>query len=275
MKTRLTIAVVAALCLWALGRPYSSAADKKPVKIAILSVTTHRIVSSGEGLGALDTASESLSKEQLDTYAGIHFDALNDAAIKQFGAKFGELGGVEVLPVATLAASDAFKAFKAKMDTSNARYKFLPGTFISTQDLPPVHATLWQNKMTSDDQKAYMAEVGAAAKEFCEKAGVDAVWMVQTYPGYRTKGLSKLFSKATMGSGKGIATMTFTYVLLNKNGEKLAADSNLKDGISDGKIWMKAGRTDMDAKMEGFLNEAIINGAKKVVTDVKGSLPQS
>ena len=277
MRIRVAAAVVAVLGLWASGMTRSSAADKKPFKVAVLSVSTYRIVGSGEGLSILDSATESLSKETLDTYAGIHFDALNDASIKNFGEKFAKLPDVEVFPSAGLESNDAFKAFKASMDASNGRYKFLTGTFMTTQGLPPAHLMLWIGKLASDDQKKYMAEVGAAAKEFCAKAGVDGVWMVEALPGYRTKGLSKFFSKATMGTGKGIATMGFNYVLLDKDGQKIVADSNFKDGISDGTLWMKAGKTAMDDKMQGLLTEAIINGTLKVVNDVRGALkpPQS
>lgn len=246
----------------------ANAGKKDPFKIAIVSVATYKIVASDEGLGAFDTMSGVLSKKALGTYAAIDFSALNDHAIKEFEASLATVKNVEVLAVSDVLGSDAFAAFKEKVEKSNERYSFLETNFKLTQGLPPAHLMLWLSKLSSDEQKEYMAEVGAAAKELCEKAGADAVWMVQNYPGYGTKGLSKFMSKATMGSGKGVAKMTINYVLLDKNGEEIVGKTNRK-GKSNGSMWMKVGKVKMDEKMQDLLKEAITNGAKKIAGNLK------
>ncbi len=247
----------------------SYAGKKDPLKIALLSVTTNRIVGSGEGLGALETLSEDLTEEDLDTYAGIDFGEINDHAIQEYTKELGDLKWVEIVPLSEYEDSETFNALKEKIKKSNERYPFLEKRLKTTHNMPHLNTMLWIVKKTSDEQKKYLAEVAAAVKEFCEKTGADAVWIQQNSPGYRTKGLSRLMSPVTKGSGRGIATVGINYVLLDSNGEKIVGKMNLKDGKSDGKFWMKLGKAKMDEKMMGFLKEAVTNSAEEIADDVK------
>ncbi len=243
--------------------------DKKAAKIAVLSMTTYKVLMSGDGFGAAKSMSdtskagedkkEGEAKEEGD---GGNFTVVNSAALDNITK---ELSGFRDWKFASAAADDANKealeTFKKNLDAALKqmsggdsinlnRYETAPG-------LPyvPVQAALAK---LNDDYKKALSE---AIAQYCKDAGVDGVWIQEIFPGYGTTGGSAFFSKLTMGSGQAVAKVMFTYGLYDSSG-KLIFDETGEEHKSDDSFGMTFGVAKFDKNMEKLLTQAMEIGAK-------------
>lgn len=243
--------------------------DKKAAKIAVLSMTTYKVLMSGDGFGAAKSMSdtskagedkkEGEAKEEGD---GGNFTVVNNALLDNITK---ELSGFRDWKFASAAADDANKealeTFKKNLevalkqlsggDSINLnRYETAPG-------LPyvPVQAAL---AMLNKDYKKALAE---AIAQYCNDAGVDGVWIQEIFPGYGTTGGSAFFSKLTMGSGQAVAKVMYIYGLYDSGGN-LIFDESGEEHKSDDSFGMTFGIAKFDKDMEKLLIQAVEIGAK-------------
>lgn len=243
--------------------------DKKAAKIAVLSMTTYKVLLSGDGFGAAksmgDTAKAGDEKKEGDAKEegdGGDFAVVNTAVFDNITK---ELSGFRDWKFTSAAADDANKdalaAFKTNLeaalkqlsggDSINLnRYQTVPG-------LPYVPTQAAVAMLNKDYKKA----LGEAIAQYCKDAGVDGVWIQEIYPGYGTTGGSAFFSKLTMGSGQAVAKVMFIYGLYDSGGN-LILDESGEEHKSDDSFAMAFGIAKFDKNMEKLLIQAIEIGAK-------------
>lgn len=243
--------------------------DKKAAKIAVLSMTSFKVLMGGDGFGGAkslsDTAKAGDEKKEGDAKEegdGGDFAAVNTAALDNITK---ELSGFRDWKFASAAADDANKeALAAFKNNLEAALKQLSGgdsinlnRWQTAPGLPyvPVQAAL---AMLNNDYKKALAE---AIAQYCKDAGVDGVWIQEMYPGYGTTGGSAFFSKLTMGSGQAVAKVIFIYGLYDSGG-KLIFDESGEEHKSDDSFSMSFGIAKFDKDMEKLLIQAVEIGAK-------------
>lgn len=243
---------------------------KSSAKIAILSMTTYKVLMSGDGFGAAksmgdtvkagDEKKEGEAKEEGD---GGDFAVVNNAIMENVTKKLSEF---REWKFASAAADDANKQALETFNTSlGAAVKQLIGgesinlnRYQTAPGLPyvPVQAAL--AKLNNDYKKA----LSEAIAQYCKDAGVDGVWIQETFPGYGTTGGSAFFSKLTMGSGQAVAKLMFIYGLYDSGGN-LVLDESGEEYKSDDSFAMAFGVAKFDKDMEKLLIQASEIGAKE------------
>lgn len=243
--------------------------DKKAAKIAVLSMTSFKVLMSGDGFGAAknlsDTAKAGDEKKEGDAKEegdGGNFAVVNTAALDNITK---ELSGFRDWKFASAAADDANKdALETFKTNLQAALKQLSGgdsinlnRWETAPGLPFVPVQAAVAKLNDDYKKA----LGGAIAQYCKDAAVDGVWIQEMYPGYGTTGGSAFFSKLTMGSGQAVAKVMFIYGLYDSGG-KLIFDETGEEHKSDDSFSMAFGIAKFDKNMEKLLIQAVEIGAK-------------
>ncbi len=278
MLKQFSIAVVLSLFFFApasYAKSKSILAGKKPVKVAILAIATYNAVTSGEGIGELESIGQvaEAGSDDKSLAEAIDFPAFSDFVMKRYKEELSKVKKWEVVSASEIGNQEAIDSFRKnlaeaikKIPGSDSKvFGLNPDRWSSAANLPVVPLGSALCKLCGNYQKAL---VEAVAK-YCNDAGVDGAWVMTIFAGYGTKGISKFFSKVTMGSGSGTAIVHPLYLLVDKDGNLAFKSKNNEKYRSEESFGMIGGKKKLDKEMEKYILDAINVSAEDVAKRVK------